>query len=162
MHISRRKALSLAGSLIAIVLAGSCASTPRAQETLQVYVSMLRVLPEVGGQRPYGVTLLLRNSDIDPVELGSIDFSIRLGPGGFLDGTIDVPTTVPALDDVSVTATVSGEFVPSVASLLGFLQGAESALPYELEGTAWLDTRPRRELHFEREGRVPLAMSAVP
>ena len=88
--------------------------------------------------------------------------SIRLGSEGFLEGTIDNVGAVPALDDLRVRTTVSGEYVSSVSRLMEFLRGPESALPYEATGTIWLDTRPRRNLRFEREGQVPLAISATP
>jgi hypothetical protein len=131
-------------------------------EAPEVHVSSLRLLPQSGGQQQIGVTLLLRNPNEDPVELNSIDFSIRLGTEGFVEGTIDNPGVVPALDDLRVRTTVSSEFVSSVSRLISFLQGPESALPYELNGTMWLATRPPRNLRYSREGRVPLAMSAGP
>ena len=114
------------------------------------------------GTRQMGVTFLLRNPNENPVELDSIDFSIRLGSEGFLEGVVEDAGTVPALGDLRVRTTVSTEFVSAVSRLVSFLQGPESALPYVATGTMWLDTRPRRNLRFEREGRVPLAISATP
>jgi hypothetical protein len=148
-------------SVCAALLAG-CASSPRAQSAPEVHVATLRLLPESDGARTFGVTLLLRNPNIEPLTVRSVNFSIRLGPGGFLDGRIDEPTLIPALDEARMRVTVSGEFVTSTASLLSFLRGPQSALPYEIDGTLWLDTRPPRDLRFSREGEVPLAMSAAP
>ena len=156
---------SVAAALWLAIFAGAlagCASSPRAQTVPEVHVSTLRLLPQTDGQRSFGVTLLVRNPNIEPVDVRTVEFSIRLGPGGFLRGRIDEPTTVPALDEVRVRTTVSGEFVTSTANLMSFLRGPESALPYEIEGTIWLDLRPPRDLRFEREGAVPLAMSAAP
>ena len=145
-----------------VLMVAGCASSPRSMDAPELYVSQLRLLPEADGNRQIGVTLLLRNLNENPVELDSIDFSIRLGSEGFLEGTIDAPGVVPALADLRVRTTVSSEFVSSVSRLISFLQGPESALPYEATGTIWLDTRPRRNLRFEREGSVPLAISATP
>jgi LEA14-like dessication related protein len=125
-------------------------------------VSSLRLLPETNGQRQFGVTLLLRNPNENPLEIDSIDFSIRLGSEGFVEGTIDEAATVPALGELRVRTTVSSEFVSSVSRLISFLQGPQSALPYAVSGTVWLDTRPRRDHRFAREGTVPLAISATP
>jgi hypothetical protein len=154
----------VSSSLLPLVccLLGACASSPRSLAAPEVYVSTLRVLPDEDGRRLLGVTLLLRNTNAQPVELRSIDFSVRLGSEGFFDGSIAVPTTVPASGDVRVQTTVSAEFVSSVSRLVSFLQGPESTLPYAAEGTLWLDTRPPRDLRFAQEGRVPLAMSATP
>ena len=148
--------------IISVLTAAGCASSPRSQEAPEVHVSTLRLLPAPDGQRDFGVTLLLRNPNEYIVEVDSIDFSIRLGSEGFLEGTIDNVGAVPALDDLRVRTTVSGEYVSSVSRLMEFLRGPESALPYEATGTIWLDTRPRRNLRFEREGQVPLAISATP
>lgn len=157
-----RTTISLSCVLAIGALTAGCASSPRAQAAPGVYVSMLRVLPEENGQRAFGVTLLLRNPNAEPVALRSVDFSIRLGPGGFVEGTIGELTIVPPLSDTQVRTIVSSEFVGSVSNLLAFLQGPESVLPYELDGTMWLDTRPPHDLRFQREGQVPFAMSAVP
>jgi hypothetical protein len=145
-----------------LLMAAGCASSPRSMEPPELYVSQLRLLPAADGNRQISVTLLLRNLNENPVELDSIDFSIRLGSEGFVEGTIDAPGSVPALSDLRVRTTVSSEFVSSVSRLISFLQGPESALPYEATGTIWLDTRPRRNLRFERVGSVPLAISATP
>jgi hypothetical protein len=147
---------------LAVCLLGGCASSPRSLAPPQVYVSTLRVLPDEGDRRLLGVTLVLRNANTEPVELRSIDFSVRLGSEGFFDGAVAMPTTVPAGGDARVQTVVSAEFVSSVSRLLSFLQGPESTLPYEVSGTMWLDTRPPRDLRFAQEGRVPLAMSATP
>lgn len=148
--------------ICAVLLTAGCASSPRSMEPPEVYVSTLRLLPPENGQRNIGVTLLLRNPNENPMELDSIEFSIRLGSEGFLEGTIDAPGTVPALGDLRARTTVSSEFVSSVSRLIEFLRGPESALPYSATGTIWMDTRPRRNLRFEREGQVPLAVSAAP
>ncbi len=148
--------------IIGLLVTAGCASSPRSMEPPEVHVSTLRLLPVENGQRDFGVTLLLRNPNENPMALSSIDFTIRLATEGFLEGSIDDPVVIPALGDLRVRTTVSGEFVSSVSRLVEFLRGPESALPYEASGTIWLDTRPRRDLRFERDGRVPLAISATP
>lgn len=145
-----------------VLMAIGCASSPRSMEPPEIFVSTLRLLPEADSGGQMGVTFLLRNPNENPVELDSIDFQIRLGSEGFLEGVVENPGTVPALGDLRVRTTVSTEFVSAVSRLVSFLQGPESALPYEATGTIWLDTRPRRNLRFAREGRVPLAISATP
>jgi hypothetical protein len=148
--------------IICMLTAAGCASSPRSQEAPEVFVSTLRLLPAQEGQRDFGVTLLLRNPNEYVVEVDSVDFSIRLGSEGFLEGRIDNVGAVPALDEIRVRTTVSGEYVSSASRLMEFLRGPQSALPYEATGTIWLDTRPRRNLRFDREGEVPLAVSATP
>ena len=140
----------------------ACASSPRSLAAPEVQLSALRVLPEDGGPRRLGVSLLLRNPNSEPVALSSIDFSVRLGSEGFFDGRIDMPSTVPALGEARLQTTVSAEFVSSVSRLISFVQGADSTLPYALEGRLWFDTRPPLDRRFAYEGRVPLAMSATP
>ena len=151
---------------ITLILVGlmtfGCANSPRSMEAPEVFVSTLRLLPAGDGPREVGITLLLRNPNESPIELDSIEFNIRLGSEGFLEGIVADPGSVPALGDLRVRTTASSEFISSVSRLISFLQGPESALPYELTGTIWLDTRPRRDLRFAREGRVPLAISAEP
>lgn len=147
--------------LVALITAG-CASSPRSQEAPEVYVSTLRVLPPGDGPREIGITFLLRNPNEYPVELDSIEYNVRIGSEGFLEGVVENPGIVPALGDLRVRTTASSEFISSVSRLTSFLQGPESALPYTATGTIWLDTRPRRNLRFEQEGRAPLAISATP
>ena len=144
------------------LIAFGCANSPRSAEAPEVFVSTLRLLPASDGPGEVGITLLLRNPNDAPVELESIEYNIRLGSEGFLEGVVEDPGTVPALGDLRVRTTTSSEFISSVSRLISFLQGPESALPYEASGTIWLDTRPRRNLRFDREGRVPLAISATP
>lgn len=148
-------------TLVVLLIAG-CAGSPRSMDPPEVFVSTLRLLPESDGSRQVAVTLLLRNPNENPVAVDSVDFTIRLATEGFIEGTIDEAGSVPALGDLRVRTTVSSEFVSSVSRLMSFLQGPESALPYEASGTIWLDTRPRRDLRFSAEGRVPLAISASP
>lgn len=148
--------------MLSVLLSAGCASSPRSLDPPEVHVSTLRLLPVENGQRDFGVTLLLRNPNENPMELDHIDFSIRLGSEGFLEGRIDNPGVVPALGDLRVRTSVSGEYVSSVSRLVEFLRGPESALPYTADGTVWLATRPPRALRFDREGRVPLAISATP
>lgn len=154
-----RNAITL---ICTVMMAMGCAGSPRSMEPPEIFVSTLRLLPEADGTRQMGVTFLLRNPNENPVELDSINFSIRLGSEGFLEGVVEDAGTVPALGDLRVRTTVSTEYVSAVSRLLSFLQGPESALPYVATGTIWLDTRPRRNLRFEREGSVPLAISATP
>jgi len=138
----------------------ACTSISASTEIPVVRVSDITILPEENGRSDFEVTLLVSNPNAEAIELSSIDFSIRLAGEGFVEGVITAPGTLAPASDTRVRGRVSSEFVSSISRLVAYLQGAESTLPYELEGTLYRATRPPRPMRFSGSGRTPLIMSA--
>ena len=145
--------------LIASSLASGCTSMSPSIATPVVGVTTLALLPTDSGGRDLIVTLSLDNLNETPMVFGSIDFTIRLGAEGFVDG-VGGPVTVPALGTASVRTRVSTDNLSSVSRLISYLQGPQSTLPYEAEGRLLLNSRPPRSFRFATSGQAPLVVSA--
>lgn len=147
---------------IAIVLLGlmSCATGPLALEPPTVLVSGLTLLPMQDGKRNFTVSLLVTNSNDVLLELSHVDFTIRLGGEGFVEGRVNAPPSLPPGEQVRMRTDVATDFVSSVSRLTAYLQGPESTLPYEANGQCVLASRPPRFLSFTSSGQVPLIMSS--
>jgi LEA14-like dessication related protein len=147
-------------TLLAAALLSACSSLGGTDVTPTVRVMDLTLVPREGGGRDFVVALELDNLSAEPVELSGIEFTVRVGGEGFLQGVVAEPVTVPALDRVRVRAPASSEFISSISRLVAYLQGPESTLEYSIEGVLYTTSRPPRQLRFDGAGRTPLMMSA--
>lgn len=156
------KRIAYAGLCAGGMLAGltACVAGPGSVQTPIVTVADIRLLPSAEGTRDFIVTLFVVNPNDEALELSHVDFMVRLGTEGFVEGRISNPPLLPASGQVRMRTQVGTEFVSSVSRLMAFVQGDQSTLPYEAEGDVVLNTRPPRSLPFTASGRTPLIMSA--
>jgi LEA14-like dessication related protein len=146
--------------LIAAFCLSSCSSIGGADVTPAVRVMDFNLVPRDDGGRDFIVALEVDNLGAEPIRLSGIEFTVRVGGEGFLQGVVAEPVIVPALDRVRVRARTSSEFISSVSRLITYLQGPESTLEYSIEGVLHTASRPPRQMRFDGMGRAPLMMSA--
>lgn len=123
------------------------------QVTVQNIVALAASTPQ-----RFRITLLIDNVNTEPLAIRMIDFKLRLANEGIIDGRTNVPLTVEGLHQETVTLELGSDIVSSLSRLMAFVQGPESALPYEIYGRVTLNRRMLKELPFAAMGAVPLAM----
>lgn len=143
---------------IALALPGSAAKR-QALEPPQVTVQNIVALSSSTPQR-FRITLRIDNVNTEPLPIRLIDFKLRLANEGIIDGRANQQLTVEALDQAEITLELGSDIVSSLTRLLSFVQGPESALPYEIYGRVTLNRRMLKELPFATQGVAPLAMSS--
>lgn len=136
-----------------------CSAAPRNMAPPRVTVQSLVAFSGPGKQR-FRVTLLIDNTNTEPLAIEQIEFKLRLANEGIVDGLSSVPITVGALDQERLTLDLGSDIVSSLSRLLSFVQGPDNAIPYDIRGTIMLDRRKLKPLRFVTMGQVPLAMSA--
>lgn len=149
-----------AAVLIAAACLAACSSFVGADVTPAVRVMDFNLVPRDDGGRDFIVALELDNLGAEPIHLSGIEFTVRVGGEGFLQGVVAEPVDLPALDRVRVRARTSSEFISSISRLITYLQGPESTLEYTIEGVLHTASRPPRQMRFDGTGRAPLMMSA--
>lgn len=123
------------------------------QVTVQSIVALAASTPQ-----RFRITLLIDNVNSEPLAIRTIDFKLRLANEGIIDGRTSVPLTVEGLHQETMTLELGSDIVSSLSRLMAFVQGPESALPYEIYGRVSLDRRMKKELPFATMGVAPLAL----
>jgi hypothetical protein len=156
----RRRAGGRAALLAALTAAlCACASTPTLVAP-RVEVASVAALPSTPEMQRFRVTLVVDNTNTEPLVVTELRFILRLASEGRLNGTSQGPFTLEALDRSTHTFTVESDIVSSLSRLVA-VQGAGSGIPYELLGDMELDRSFKNSLPFSARGEVPLTMSAA-
>jgi LEA14-like dessication related protein len=125
----------------------------------QVTVQSVTALAASTPQR-FRITLLIDNTNSEPLAIRAVDFKLRLANEGIIDGRASTPITVEALHQETLTLELGSDIVSSLSRLMAFVQGPESAIPYEIYGRVTLNRRMLKELPFATMGVTPLAMQS--
>ncbi len=123
------------------------------QITVQSIVALAASTPQ-----RFRITLLIDNVNTEPLAIRAVDFKLRLANEGIIDGRTSTPITVEGLHQETLTLELGSDIVSSLSRLMAFVQGPESAIPYEIYGRVTLNRRMLKELPFATMGAVPLAM----
>jgi LEA14-like dessication related protein len=160
LHVPRR---TMIGAMaFGLLVSSGCSSVPRAIDTPRIEVTSLTLIESRREFQRYLVSLAITNGNEFPIVLEGLEFYLRLTGEGFLEGERTEPMLLAAHATERFRVDVRTPFVSSVSRLMAYLQGPESAIPYELRGKFALDGRPPRSLSFESAGRTPLIVTARP
>jgi hypothetical protein len=121
-------------------------------------VQSLEPLPSNAGEQSFRAVLLVDNMNTEPMKIRNIEFQMRLGNHGILDGHTG-PLMIEALDQQTVVLELTSQIVASLSYLSQFAEGPDNTLPYEIFGKLTLDRRRIDPIQFGGKGRVPLVMS---
>jgi LEA14-like dessication related protein len=145
-------------TLACLTLTAACSSIPRRLTSPQVELVQLQLVQaSFEGQR-FDVSIMLSNPNAVAIPVRLVEFDVRLGGEGLLEGQSAAPFTLPANGSYSVDLEVFSNLVSSVSRLMSFAQGPSNALDYELRGRLTLDVAMREPLAFYRRGQVPLQL----
>jgi len=110
------------------------------------------------GQR-FAVRLDLFNPNAVSIPVRFVEFDVRLGGEGLLDGRSVAPFTLPAGGTESIEVEIFSNLVSSATRLLAVVQGPTNTLEYEVQGRLTLDVAMREPLGFYHRGQVPLTVA---
>jgi hypothetical protein len=162
-HASRRRwAAGLAAFLAALgalAALGGCASAP-ALVAPRIEVANLAALPSSTEMQRFRVTLVVDNTNTEPLVVNELRFMLRLASEGRLNGTSQGPFTLQPLDRSTHSFTVETDILSSLSRLVA-VQGPGGGIPYELVGDLMLDRSFKNSLPFSARGEVSLSMSAA-
>jgi hypothetical protein len=139
-------------------LAGSALAQRKQLAPPRVTVESLEPLNSGAGQPRFRVSLLIDNPNTEPLGIRGIEFKLRIANEGIIDGGLNSPFRVEALDRQSMTLDVGSDIISSLSRLMSFVEGPENMLPYEMYGTVTIDRRLRDPFRFSERGQVPLVL----
>lgn len=154
-----RSSKALLGVCVALVGLQACSSLPRQLAPPRAEVVELRLLQAgFDGQR-FAVRLDLFNPNPVAIPVRFVEFEVRLGGEGLLNGRSAAPFTLPAGGTEAVEVEIFSNLVSSATRLLAVVQGPTNSLEYEVQGRLTLDVRMREPLGFYHRGQVPLSVA---
>lgn len=110
----------------------------------------------------FRVGLAIDNQNTEALALAGMEFTLRLGGEGVLDGRSSAPFTIDPLDRKTVEIDIETDSVSSPSRLRAIASGPDHALPYAIFGNLFLPRRVNNTLPFSRSGEVPLTSAATP
>jgi LEA14-like dessication related protein len=153
--------VALFGTVIGLMLVQACSSLPRQLASPRVEIVELQLLQTgFDGQR-FAVRLMLENPNAIAIPVRLLEFDIRLGGEGLLEGASSAPFLLPANGSQAVEVEIFSNLVSSATRLLALVQGPGNALEYEIQGRLTLDVSFRDPIGFYQRGQVPLIIPQV-
>ncbi len=154
-----RRSYALLGIYFLVLSLQACSSLPRQLAPPRAEVVELRILQAgFDGQR-FAVQLDLFNPNPVPIPVRFVEFDVRLGGEGLLDGRSAAPFTLPAGGTEAIEVEIFSNLVSSATRLLAVVQGPTNSLEYEVQGQLTLDVPLREPLGFYHRGQVPLSLA---
>lgn len=152
--VGRRLALAaLCGSLA--VSFGAAAARKQQTAPPRVTVSSLAALPAASASaQRYRVSLLVDNTNTEPLLIGEIRFTLRVLGQGILTSHSYSEMKIEALDRTTVTVEVPGDTLPSYSQMRA-ASGPGDKLDYELYGNITM-TRGMRTMPIQSQGVLTL------
>jgi len=148
-------------ALIAAALLCSAPLSSFAQRGMappRLAVQSLEPLPSSPGEQYFRAVLLVDNMNDEPMKIRNIEFQVRLGNHGILDGHTG-PLVIEALDQQTLVVEIGSAIVASLSYLLQFAEGPDNTLPYEIFGKLTMERKMIDPVQFSGRGRVPLVLS---
>jgi len=151
-----RSSVALFSTAITLLLLQACSSLPRQLVSPRVEIAELQLVQaSFDGQR-FAVRLVLENPNAIAIPVRLLEFDIRLGGEGLLEGASSAPFRLPANGSQAVEVEIFSNLVSSATRLLALVQGPGNVLEYEIQGRLTLDVRFREPIGFYQRGQVPL------
>ncbi len=144
---------AVAGLLAVLVLA-ACAQIG-GMRSPQVHVVDIRLLPGGLLEQRFRVDLRIGNPNDFALPLDGLTFELDLNGRHFAEGFTNQAVTVPRLGEARVSVDASTTLIDMLEQVL--ILGERSELSYRIEGVIYLRGMARRQVFYERGGRLRLA-----
>jgi LEA14-like dessication related protein len=152
-----RARVVLCAGLLAMAMIG-CGTVARSQQPPTVQLVGLTLLEATADGQHYRVRLLFENPNAVPITVSRMTFRVRLAGEGYVRGESSTPLSIEPGARETLGVDVTSEVVSSLSRLMALVQGPEHALPYEIAGDLYLDSRRPTPYSFRASGQVPLSM----
>ena len=143
---------AVAGLLALLVLA-ACAQIGEIRSP-QVHVVDIRLLQGGLLEQRFGVELRIGNPNDFDLPLDGLTFELDLNGRRFAEGFTNQAVTVPRLGEARISVDASTTLIDMMAQAL--ILGERSEISYRIEGVVYLRGLARRQVPYERGGRLRL------
>lgn len=143
---------AVAGLLALLVLA-ACAQIGEMRSP-QVHVVDIRLLQSGLLEQRFRVELRIGNPNDFDLPLDGLTFELDLNGRRFAEGFTNQAVTVPRLGEARVSVDASTTLIDMMAQAL--ILGERAELSYRIEGVVYLRGLARRQVPYERGGRLRL------
>jgi LEA14-like dessication related protein len=140
--------------LLALLALAACAQIGDTRSP-QVHVVDIRLLQSGLLEQRFRVDLRIGNPNDFDLPLDGLTFELDLNGRRFAEGFTDQAVTVPRLGEARVSVDASTTLLDMIEQAL--LLGERSELSYRIEGVVYLRGLGRRQVPYERGGRMRLA-----
>ena len=139
--------------LLAVLVLAACAQTGETRAP-QVHVVDIRLLQGGILEQRFRVDLRIGNPNDFDLPLDGLTFELDLNGRRFAEGFTDQSVTVPRLGEARVSLTASTNLFDMIEQAL--ILGERSELTYRIVGVVYLRGLARRQVPYERGGRLRL------
>ena len=147
-----RRFRAVAG-LLALLALAACAQIGAARSP-QVNVADIRLRESSLFEQRFEVDLRIGNPNDFDLPLDGLTFELDLNGRRFAEGFTDQPVTVPRLGEARVSVEASTSLIEMMEQVL--ILAERSELSYRIEGVVYLRGLTRRQVPYERDGRMRL------
>ena len=139
--------------LLAVLMVAACVQIGETRSP-QVHVVDIRLLQSGLLEQRFRVDLRIGNPNDFDLPLDGLTFELDLNGRHFADGFTNQSVTVPRLGEARVSVDASTTLIDMMEQAL--LLGERAELSYRIEGVVYLRGLARRQVPYERGGRLRL------